>query len=375
MPWLPAARFCVLAALSATRTLAATSKRGIAYIPYGYSADYNLLLSNNSELSWYYTWYPTSAPTDGFYGTHADTIEFVPTLKSLHNLTEPVLAGLPNITTSRYLFTFNEPDGEVDTGGTAISPANAARAYIDSIVPFRTSGRFQLSHPAVTGSERGFQWLRDFRNACFAIDAKNGCPADFVVVHWYGDFQGMADWMGRLAAWYAGNTTDGDVGYRGGGVGRPVRLWVTEMGLPQGNNETQLAVMAQTLPYLDGLEYVERYAWFGIFRPDNANAWTGSGLSLFRNDGGLSDLGALYLGGNSSGFTAGAKGLSYEAYNETVKNTTTTGGGSGGGQGGGSNEGGLGDANDNGAAALIAAFFPSMYISSLTAIMLCAICL
>jgi hypothetical protein len=288
------------------------SKKGIAYIPYGYGDDYNLLLSSRSPLDWYYTWYPDPAPADTFYGNKSSSIEFVPTLKSLQNITDAVLHSLPNVTTSKYLFTFNEPDGTVESGGSDLSPQDAARVYIDKIVPLRS--RFQLSHPAVTGSERGMKWLKDFNAACWSIDPKNGCPLDFVVVHWYGDFLGMTSWIGQLASWYNGTE---NVGLQG-----QLRMWVTEIGLPQGSNESNWAVLNQTMPYLDQLPYVERYAWFGIFRPSNANTWTGSGLSLFHNDGGLSDLGALYVDGQANGFTVGDKGISYATYNASIANTT-----------------------------------------------------
>jgi hypothetical protein len=56
---------------------------------------------------------------------------------------------------------------------------------------------------------------------------------------------------------------------------------------------------------LDSLDYVERYAWFGAFRSDDANEWTGDGVALFDDDGGLTELGALYMG---DGYEEGQKG-------------------------------------------------------------------
>lgn len=315
--------------------LAVAEKRGIAYIgiyePVVHPADYNVLLQTASPLNWYYTWYPEPPPEFKFYGDRSATIEFVPTLKSLHNLTEPVLAALPN--SSTHIFSFNEPDGEIETGGTAISPVDAARAYVDHVVPLRK--RFNISHPAVTGSPRGMQWLRDFNTECWVKDPQNGCPTDFVVVHWYGNFQGMVDWMYQLKAWYE------DPKEKAGLTGK-MDMWVTEMGQPSGDNATNLAIMNQTMGFLDPLEFVTRYSWFGIFRPGNSNSWTGSGLSLFQDDGGLSELGAMYLGdGKGGGLKLGAKGVTYSAFNESktagagAGNGTGAGGGGGGGQNGG----------------------------------------
>ncbi|ETS73629.1 hypothetical protein PFICI_14575 [Pestalotiopsis fici W106-1] len=306
-----------------------TSKRGIAYIKDGHSADYNLLLSAKSPLDWYYTWLPTTAPENIFWGDKADTIEFVPTI---HNNTklDADLDALERVpASSQYLFTFNEPDGTFETGGSDLSPQDAARDYIAKIAPLRS--RFKISHPATTGSARGFQWLQDFNAACWAIDPENGCPTDFVVVHWYGDFQGMASWIGQLAGWYNGS----NVGLQG-----DLKVWVTELGVPGAPMDANYAVMSQTLPYLDSLGFVERYAWFGIFRPDGANSWTGTGLSLYDNDGGLSSLGALYVGGESNGFVVGEQG---NEYNGTVGN-----GGSNETDTGGDNSTDTGSGNGNG---------------------------
>lgn len=316
-----------------------TSKRGIAYIVGGHSADYNLLLSSKSPLDWYYTWKPTTAPKEIFWGDKEDTIEFVPTI---HNNTklEADLEALEKVpSSSKYLLTFNEPDGTFETGGSDLTPQDAARDYIAKIVPLRS--RFKISHPTTTGSQRGFQWLQDFNAACWAIDPQNGCPTDFVAVHWYGDFLGMTSWMGQLAAWYSGSK----VGLQG-----DLKMWVTELGVPGAPLDTNTAVMSQTLPYLDALDYVERYAWFGIFRPDGANNWTGTGLSLFENDGGLSTLGAMYVADGTDGLVAGMKGQEYNGTTDTgggdnstdTGSSNSTGGNSTGGDGAGSNNTGSG---------------------------------
>ena len=60
--------------------------------------------------------------------------------------------------------------------------------------------------------------------------------------------------------------------------------------------------MNTTLPYLDGLSYVQRYAWFGLTRTANSNGWTGPGVALLDNSGDLSELGATYMG---SGYSVG----------------------------------------------------------------------
>lgn len=74
------------------------------------------------------------------------------------------------------------------------------------------------------------------------------------------------------------------------------------------DEDANAQMMNQTLPYLDKLEYVEKYAWFGAFRPNDANEWTGDGVALFNGDGGLTKVGALYMGGDENDFKEGQQG-------------------------------------------------------------------
>lgn len=273
-----------------------TSKRGISYTGTdSHDEDYDLLLSSGSPVNWYFTWSPIPAPF--LDDNDTSMIEFVPALPSIDNLDDNIDALDRVPSSSKHLFTFNEPDGTTDSGGSSISPDDAAKAYIEKIVPLRD--RFQISHPSVTGSPRGLEWLDDFNTSCWKVDSDNGCPTDFVTAHWYGDFEGLSSWLDQLVTWY---------NQSGSGIEKDLRIWVKEFALPQADQDATFAMMNQSLPYLDQLEYVEKYAWFGVFRPKEANEWTGDGLSLFEGDGGLSELGAYYLGGEANGFRVGQEG-------------------------------------------------------------------
>lgn len=288
----------ILGALSLLATSCAQEgKRGFAFIGDTHSADNKLLSSDKSPLSWYYNWSPYAngdlIPTG--------SLEFVPMIHGIdateNQQTEQVISNLDK--SSTHLLSFNEPDGTTGSGGSSISPEDAARAYIDYVVPFRTGkkgGRnWKISHPSTTGSPNGLEWLRSFNASCYDLDPDNGCPLDFVSAHWYGDFAGMAAWLASLNEFYNVNSTrDQNLG-----------IWVTELGLPQQDADATVGMMNQSLPYLENLTYVERFAWFGAFRTDDANAWTGDGVALFDDDGGLTELGALYMG---DGFAEGQKG-------------------------------------------------------------------
>jgi hypothetical protein len=92
------------------------------------------------------------------------------------------------------------------------------------------------------------------------------------------------------------------------------KIWLTEFAIPAADDETTLAMMNETLPYLDGLGYVERYSWFGTFRSDDANEWTGDGVSMLDGSGKLTSVGAEYLGGQQNGFEEGQGQTSAATY-------------------------------------------------------------
>lgn len=163
----------LLASLYTSASGQVQSKRGLAYSGNTHSTDNSLLTSAQSLISWYYTWSlnPTRA-------VNASTT-FVPLVHAVsdarNSKLQSILNDLP--ASSNRLLTFNEPDGTTDSGGSSISPEDAARAYIDYIVPLRTSTAraWNISHPSVTGSGRGLDWLRSFNETCFKLDSK-GCP-------------------------------------------------------------------------------------------------------------------------------------------------------------------------------------------------------
>lgn len=279
----------------------AASKRGLAYIGDANEGDLSLLLSPNSRISWYYTWsaYPVQNVNS--------TLKFVPLIHGVDDASSPDVKGaissLP--ASSTHLLAFNEPDGTTSSGGSAISPSDAARAYIDDIMPLRTSSSrsWNISHPSVTGSGNGLNWLREFNEACWDIAPETGCITDFVALHWYGNFEGLASWIGTMKEYYTNSSDSGAVDPDN------LKFWITEMALPQQDEDDTVAMMNQSLSYLDSLDYIESYSWFGAFRKDNdVNGFVGDNVALFDDDGGLTDAGALYLGGEEAGFEEGMKG-------------------------------------------------------------------
>ncbi|KAF7563965.1 hypothetical protein G7046_g146 [Stylonectria norvegica] len=274
-----------------------SSKRGLAFQGDDHQSDASLLVSKNSTIAWYYTWSLWPAQFIG------DTIQFLPLVHSLSDASDAELVSrLDNLPASAtHILSFNEPDGETDTGGSSISPEDAAHSYLSNLVPLRESTKsrtrnWNISHPSVTGSDNGIDWLRRFNASCFEIN-DTGCPTDFVAVHWYGDYAGLVSWLETLRGFY--NETNPDI-----------RYWITEIALPKAGKDATLTMMNESLAYLDKQNYIEGYAWFGAFRANEANEWTGDSVSMFDKDGSLTELGAFYVGGEERGFKEGMSGSS-----------------------------------------------------------------
>lgn len=278
-----------------------SSKRGLALISSTPDSDITFLTAQDSPIAWYYTWSPYSHPAV----SSSDAV-FLPLLHGVDAAEDDELTSILGRApgSSTHLLTFNEPDHIEDDGGSDISPEDAAEAYIEYIVPLRngssSDGRtWNISHPSVTGSGQGIEWLRAFNESCWEIDSRNGCPTDFIAVHYYGDFPGLAGWLGTLREFY------GDMSSGGDDDDDVPPMWITEMAFAGEDDEANVAMLNESMAYLDEQDWVQGYAWFGAFRSDDANEWTGDGVSMLDDDGGLTELGADYLGGEDNGFEKG----------------------------------------------------------------------
>lgn len=141
----------------------------------------------------------------------------------------------------------------------------------------KEQGGIRLGSPSIANTEEGLNWLQAFLN--------EGCEIDFIALHWYGC--GVDNFINYVT----------DVQQR---VGSPYPVWVTKFActswnanaLPSQDEIDQF--FDQSLARLDGLDWVERYAWFEAMRhlPENL----GSGNCLIAADGQLSELGRKYVG-------------------------------------------------------------------------------
>ena len=189
--------------------------------------------SPNSDLTWYYNYGSTPSPTF----KDSSKLQFVPMLWGASNDTtfltdvqSQIKAGA-NIT---YVLGFNEPDGTSETGGSNILAETAAQIWMNEIEPLAKQG-VKLGAPACTGAETGRQWLQNFFTAC------SNCTVDFIPVHWYGNFEGLASHIGE----YVGTFNRS--------------IWVTEFADSGASLVDSQTFYNQSSSYLDSLEYVYHF--------------------------------------------------------------------------------------------------------------------
>ena len=214
----------------------ASPKRGLVDVSTSYgSTDDGIWTEPGSDLTWYYNY--GDQPSPAYAGTK---LQFVPMLFTTPNSSSDTsfvdsvtaqIKGGANITS---VLGFNEPDGTTATGGSSIAPDVAAQAWIQAIEPLKHSNNLTLGGPAVTGSQSGFTWLQSFFSAC-----AGNCSVDFLPVHWYGSFEGLAGQIGQVRGTYPN-----------------VSIWVTEYALPNANLADSQSFFNSSADYFDRLEYV-----------------------------------------------------------------------------------------------------------------------
>ena len=187
----------------------ASDKRGLCFTPNITTPEDNSIWAQKpTDLTWYYNY--GEFPSDAFDGVSQSDFEFVPMLwgapsdvsnttflKSIKSLIND--KGI-NIT---HVLSFNEPDGPAAWGGSDIKPEVAAQVWVNNMIPLQKMG-IKVGLPATMSTPDGLQWLKDFLVECSGIISEGGnkknCTYDFVPIHWYGDFGGLASHMGTYSA-------------------------------------------------------------------------------------------------------------------------------------------------------------------------------
>ncbi|ROV94558.1 hypothetical protein VMCG_08168 [Cytospora schulzeri] len=138
---------------------------------------------------------------------------------------------------------FNEPD---NSGQANIPVPRAVHLWKQYVLPAKNKFGFKLGSPAVTNSSTGKKWLQDFLHSLGGQD-----EIDFVVLHWYGlNVHDLKDYLVDMHSTFK----------------KPI--WLNEFACTtfggQVPSEQQVEKFEQeALKFLDGTDFVEKYAWFG----------------------------------------------------------------------------------------------------------------
>ncbi|RDI83841.1 hypothetical protein Vi05172_g6253 [Venturia inaequalis] len=211
---------------------AGSGKRGLAYNNLAMTKFFG---GSGSKISWMYDWSegPMSSPNSAF--------KYIPMLWS--NSADRVAAWSANAKAgiaggADALLGFNEPD----LGSQAnMAVSTAVSAWKTNMEPF--NGQARLISPAVTNgqSPQGLTYLSNFVSQC------TDCHIDACAIHWYDSATNIDYFKSHISK---AHTACG---------GKPI--WITEF--QASGTDAQVVTFLQTvLPWLDNLDYVERYAYF-----------------------------------------------------------------------------------------------------------------
>ncbi|KAI4155415.1 MAG: hypothetical protein LQ340_001015 [Diploschistes diacapsis] len=243
--------------------MAPPSKRGLAW-PTSNKEQPFLFTRPGSKVSWLYNWSPDS--------TAGSSMDFVPMqwnhvdIDRLHDRIEATKASA--------ILAFNEPE----LRDQANMPASlAAREWLRCIEPLRQKG-IRCGSPGISSAPQGVAWLQDFIQQIRAGDS----DVDFYAFHWYGETLGQFyDYI-----WSTHHRL---------GPNKPV--WITEFAPTNWNAAHPLGkehvenFIGESCAYLDTLDWVERYAWFGAMSDTGT---VGRWAAMLGNDGQLTEAGRIY---------------------------------------------------------------------------------
>ena len=239
-----------------------TSKRGLAW-PVE-NADNTLQFTKpSSKISWLYNWSPN--PTPG-------SVSFIP--MQWNHVDIDSLESKVKASGASAILAFNEPELPDQSN---IPVSLAVREWLRCIEPLRKQG-VRCGSPGISSAPQGVQWLKDFLREIRA----GGGDIDFYAFHWYGETLGQFyDYI-----WSTHHQLGPD---------KPV--WITEFAPTNWSKENPLSkehvekFARESVKYLDSLDWVERYAWFGAMRDTGT---VGKWAAMLDQDGKLTNLGKAY---------------------------------------------------------------------------------
>ncbi|EXJ71864.1 uncharacterized protein A1O5_04365 [Cladophialophora psammophila CBS 110553] len=240
--------------LASSNANSRSRKRGLGW-PWDQPSTHFALYQSHAasgKISWIFNWecwIPDSVPAE---------LEWIPCVRTAANARDQLDPFLTDIIQNRRIKTtallgFNEPE-ILDQAN--LSAEEAAKLWTDVVLPAKRKFNLRLGSPGMSSDvSRSKPWLNSFLSL---LDGKH--EIDFLVVHWYGlHFADMRAFLEDIHATY----------------GLP--LWVNEFACSRmGNGDAGIeeveAFMREAVPWLEGCEWVEKYAYFGN---KDVGAWVG----------------------------------------------------------------------------------------------------
>jgi len=174
----------------------------------------------------------------------------------------------------KHLLSFNEPELPDQSN---ISVEDAAKQWLETVEPLRKEG-VRCGSPGIPNAGHAVGWLKGFLEKI----RQGGGDVDFLCLHWYGvDLGGFYDYI-----WSTHHQLD---------PSKPV--WITEFAATNWNPNEPLPkdhvenFAKESCKYLDTLDWVERYAWFGPMRDTGT---VGKWAAMIGEDGQPNALGKSY---------------------------------------------------------------------------------
>ncbi|KAL9534768.1 Alkali-sensitive linkage protein [Sphaerulina musiva] len=217
-----------------------------------------------SKISWIYNWSPNVLTPS--------SLQFIPMQWNNANIEE--LSKKVQEAQAPALLAFNEPELPDQSN---MSAELAAKEWLRCIEPIRKAG-IRCGSPGISNAGHAVGYLQDF----LARIRAGGSDIDFYCIHWYGETLGQFyDYI-----WST---------YHQLGPNKPV--WITEYAATNWNQNAPLprdhveSFAKESAKYLDTLEWVERYCWFGPMRDTGT---VGKHAAMFDAEGKLTSLGKAY---------------------------------------------------------------------------------
>ncbi|KAF8899264.1 hypothetical protein BD779DRAFT_1430686 [Infundibulicybe gibba] len=206
------------------------AKRGLAFAAGDTPGDLVNANQTKSVITWIYDW--GSLPLDYIAESNLAYVPMQWGGGSINNIGTSIKTQ-----GAKVMLGFNEPDFVNESN---MNATMAAALWMQYIQPLKQTG-VRLGAPAVTAAPTGIPWLKDFMAAC------TNCTFDFIPFHWYGSGVGsFLDYLGQMHGTFPQHP-----------------LWVTEFAETSSNDTVVADFLNATTTYMDGQDFVERYAWFG----------------------------------------------------------------------------------------------------------------